>query len=133
MIVITIITVVPDVRGVKSAHMDTSQIVNSALNQSVRVTPAQATCGFRSNDTALNSENEAVPCAYGCARRFPVHDKSWMFPRGIEQIGGHRCHMSVRENHVSAYMCYVHGRIPGMADEYTYTVWIKPTDTHTEQ
>ena len=62
-----------------------------------------------------------------------MYDQSWMFPRGIEQIGGQRCHMSERESDVSADMCYLHGEIHRMADEYTYTVWIKPTDTHTEQ
>ena len=122
--------------------MNGPENVNSALNQPVRVTPAQATCGFRSSSIALNFENEAVPCAHGCARNFSKRKWYTNYPLYLEEMGGHPCKLPQRRTTLrrkratkKMTLCYSVGdhNLNSMASEYTYSVWIKPRDTHTEQ
>ena len=133
MIVITLSFTLPGTWCV----MKGQENVNSALNQPVKVTPAQATCGFRSNDTVLSSKNEAILCAHGCAHNFSIAKRNIQFPVGVGQMGGHPCKLpQIRERATTNMtLCYSvrNDRLSSMASEYTYSVWIKPTDTHTEQ
>ena len=110
--------------------------VNSALNQPVRVTPAQATCGFRNNSIALVSENSAVACAHRCARNFSIAKTYKRFPLYVEQMGGHPCILpQIRETETNFTRCFFMRShdLSSVHSEYTYSIWIKPTDTHTEQ
>ena len=122
--------------------MNGPENVNSALNQPVRVTPAQATCGLRIVDLVRNSESEAILCARGCVFTFSIAKRGKRFPL-YHQMGGQPCKLPQRRRDKAALrrekettnmtLCYQDRNLSSIASEYTYSVWIKPRDTHIEQ
>lgn len=125
---------------------------NAALNQPVVVEPARATCGFNNVDWVDTFSQGVAYCLHGCIRNFSTESQPERFyPSDVVEMGGHRCRTrtvdikGIEARFPRAYktrafeerrtLCYIlyenlYSESPG---DYTYSVWIKPTDTQTEQ
>ena len=120
---------------------------NAARNQPVVVEPARATCGFNNVDWVDTYSQGVAYCLHGCVRNVStVSQRERIFPSGVVEMGGHRCRTKrIEARFMKSYkrrnvgerrtLCYIlyenpYSESPG---DYTYSVWIKPTDTQTEQ
>ncbi|KAK2185827.1 hypothetical protein NP493_222g07008 [Ridgeia piscesae] len=106
---------------------------NAALYQRVTVSPPDATCGR--GDRVTYSRSHTVQCLSGCpGRNFSTLARpDTRFPAAVYEMGGEACHMMENSyDKLQPVMCYLFFRAR-YSERYTYSVWVKPTDTQTEQ
>lgn len=110
---------------------------NAALNQHVTVHPSYATCGNR--ESVEYYDGHLVRCASGCGsmRNFSRQKEAYdRFPSDVIQMGEDKCHIAENRNdQLKPSMCWL---TPNRGDwsrftPFTYSVWIKPTETQTKQ
>ena len=110
---------------------------NAALNQHVTVHPSDATCGNR--ESVEYHDGYQVRCASGCGsmRNFSRQQEAYdRFPSDVIQMGEDKCHIAENRNdQLKPSMCWL---TPKWGDwsrfrPFTYSVWIKPTETQTKQ
>ena len=107
---------------------------NAALNQRVTVTPRDATC--HNGDTVTYSSSRSTRCLSGCrsGHNFSTQVRpEARFPPDVYEMGGGKCHVPENSyDKLLPVMCYMFFRVR-YNEYFTYSVWVKPTETHTEQ
>ncbi|KAI0234412.1 hypothetical protein LSAT2_015310 [Lamellibrachia satsuma] len=107
---------------------------NAALNQRVTVTPRDATC--HNGDTVTYSSSRSTRCLSGCrsGHNFSTQARpEARFPPDVYEMGGGKCHVPENSyDKLLPVMCYMFFKVR-YNEYFTYSVWVKPAETHTEQ
>ena len=107
---------------------------NAALSQHVDVLPAGATC--RNLELITLPDSKRIRCSSGCARNFTQRlIGSHRFPTDVIQMGGANCHIvGIDQTVERSSMCWLTPTpIRTSISTFTYSVWIKPTESQTKQ